>query len=215
MEEMATRTCIVTRAKAERGDALLRFVAGPDGQIVPDLKASLPGRGCWVKAERRYIEEAVKRRAFSRGLKADVDVPSDLADRVDKLLTERALGAIGLARKAGKAVSGATKVEATIRSGEASCVVHATDGAEDGLRKMQQATRATVHLGGPEIPVYRLFDAEQLGLALGMGSVIHAAVLGHPAGQAAFERIAALALYRQGSAEHEGTADEAALKELE
>ncbi|RLQ89309.1 RNA-binding protein [Notoacmeibacter ruber] len=212
---MATRTCIVTRAKAERGDALLRFVAGPEGTIVPDLKGSLPGRGCWVRAERRYIEEAVKRRAFSRALKAAVDVPADLADKVDRLLHDRALGALGLARKAGRAVAGASKTEAKIRSGEAFCVLHAKDGATDGLRKMEQAARATLHLGGPHVPIYRLFDAEQLGLALGAGSVIHAAVLGHPAGQAAFERIAALALYREGPTEHEGTADEAATKETE
>ncbi|OXT01838.1 DNA-binding protein [Notoacmeibacter marinus] len=212
---MATRTCIVTRAKAERGNALLRFVAGPDGSLVPDLKASLPGRGCWVRAERRYIEEAVKRRAFSRALKTDVAVPPDLADRVDRLLAERALGALGLARKSGRAVIGAAKVDAKIRSGEAACVLHATDGAQDGLRKVEQAATATRHLGGPDIPVYRLFDAEQLGLALGAGSVIHAAVLGHPAGQAAFERVLALALYRQGPAEHEGTADEAAMKDTE
>ncbi len=130
-------------------------------------------------------------------------------------MAQRALGALGLARKAGRAVSGAAKVEASIRSGEASCALHAVDGADDGLRKMRQAARATVHLGGPEIPVYRLFDAEQLGLALGTGSVIHAAVLGRSAGQAAFERIAALALYRQGPEEHDRTADEAALKETE
>lgn len=205
----------MTRQTAERGDALLRFVASPDGILVADLKASLPGRGCWVRAERRYIEEAVKRRAFSRALKTKVDVPPDIADRIDRLLTERALGAVGLARKAGRVAVGATKAEASVRSGEALCALHASDGAADGLRKIGQASRATRFLGGPDIKVYRLFDAEQLGLALGMGSVIHAAVLGHAAGQAAFERIAALALYREGPVEHEGTADEAAMKDTE
>ena len=31
---------------------LIRFVAGPDGQVVPDLGRKLPGRGVWVTASR-------------------------------------------------------------------------------------------------------------------------------------------------------------------
>ena len=29
---------------------LLRFVADPEGQVVPDAAAKLPGRGLWVEA---------------------------------------------------------------------------------------------------------------------------------------------------------------------
>ena len=31
---------------------LIRFVASPDGKVVPDLPRSLPGRGMWVAATR-------------------------------------------------------------------------------------------------------------------------------------------------------------------
>ncbi|MEP4104459.1 MAG: DUF448 domain-containing protein, partial [Nitratireductor sp.] len=43
---MGERTCIVTRRTVEPED-LIRFVAGPDMSVVPDLKRNLPGRGCW------------------------------------------------------------------------------------------------------------------------------------------------------------------------
>ena len=52
------RMCIVTRESGDP-DALIRFVAGPDGSVVPDLKRQLPGRGCWVKAERALVDKAV------------------------------------------------------------------------------------------------------------------------------------------------------------
>ena len=41
------RMCIVTREVRPIAD-LIRFVAGPDGELVPDIKARLPGRGVWV-----------------------------------------------------------------------------------------------------------------------------------------------------------------------
>lgn len=59
------RTCIVTR-EAGSPETLIRFVAGPNGQVVPDLKRQLPGRGCWIKAERSLVERAVQK-SFSPG----------------------------------------------------------------------------------------------------------------------------------------------------
>ena len=74
---MNDRTCIVTRESGSADD-LIRFVAGPDGSVVPDLKRTLPGRGCWVKAERRLVDEAVKRKLFARALKEGVTPQADL-----------------------------------------------------------------------------------------------------------------------------------------
>ena len=44
------RMCIVTRARRSP-DEMIRFVADPGGEIVPDIKRKLPGRGVWVTAE--------------------------------------------------------------------------------------------------------------------------------------------------------------------
>jgi predicted RNA-binding protein YlxR (DUF448 family) len=195
---MNDRTCIVARRPAEP-DELIRFVVGPDGAVVPDLKRNLPGRGCWVTADRQHVDKAAKKGLFARAFKSEVSVPSDLGGMVDRLLAKSALGALGLARKAGVVALGATKVEASVRSGAALLVLHAAEASEDGLRKIAQARRATAHAGGPEIRAYKLFSEPEMGLALGGTNVIHAAVLAGDAGRAAEKRMVALDRYRGGS----------------
>lgn len=195
---MNDRTCIVTR-KARSADELIRFVAGPDGSVVPDLKRNLPGRGCWVTADRDHVAKAAAKNLFARGLKAQVSVPDDLPGMVDALLAKAALGALGLARKAGAVAFGAVKVEKAVRSGEAIAVLHATEASDDGIRKIASARKATEHAGGPDIPAYKLFSEAELGLALGGTNVIHAALLARDAGKAALKRVVALDRYRGGS----------------
>ena len=87
---MNDRTCIVTRRPAGP-DELIRFVVGPDGAVVPDLKRNLPGRGCWVTADREHVEKATKKGLFARAFKSgafksEVTVPADLGGMVDRLL---------------------------------------------------------------------------------------------------------------------------------
>jgi uncharacterized protein len=195
---MNDRTCIVTR-RPGAADELIRFVAGPDGALVPDLKRNLPGRGCWVSAERLHVERAVAKKLFGRALRQDVSVPADLGETVDRLLARAALGALGLARKAGQVAIGAAKVEASVRSGEALAVLHAREAQPDGVRKIASARRATAAMEGPEIAAYKLFSESEIGLALGGTNVIHAAVLASDAGKAALKRIVALDRYRGGT----------------
>jgi uncharacterized protein len=194
---MNERTCIVTR-RAGDADSLIRFVAGPDMSVVPDLKRKLPGRGCWVTADRVHVDQAAKKNLFRRALKAEVKAAPDLGETVDALMAKTALGSIGLARKAGKVALGAAKVEGAVRSGEALLVLHAHEAAEDGVRKIAQARRATVHLGGPSIAAHKLFSEAEMSLALGGANVIHAAVLAGDAGQAAAKRVVALERFRGG-----------------
>jgi predicted RNA-binding protein YlxR (DUF448 family) len=196
-ETMNERTCIVTR-KAGEAEGLIRFVRGPDGSIVPDLKRNLPGRGCWVTADRAHVDRATARKLFARVLKVDVTVRPDLGEAVDALIVRAALGAIGLARKAGSVVLGATKVESAVRKGTALLVLHAQEASEDGVRKITSARRATVHAGGPDIPAYNLFSESDLGLAFGGTNVIHAAVLADGAGRSALKRVVALDRFRGG-----------------
>ena len=198
MDEMNDRTCIVTR-RPSGPDELIRFVVGPDRAVVPDLKRNLPGRGCWVTAERTHVDKAAKKGLFARALKSELSVPADLGGMVDRLLARSALGALGLARKAGAVALGATKVDAAVRAGSALFVLHAAEASEDGIRKIAQARRATAHLGGPEIRAYKLFSERELGLALGGTNVIHAAVLAGDPGRAAEKRMVALDRYRGGS----------------
>lgn len=194
-DEMNDRTCIVTRATHE-AEELIRFVAGPDGAVVPDLKRVLPGRGCWVTGSRAHVDKAVAKRMFARALKREVSAPADLGALLDGLLAKNALGSLGLARKAGEVLLGAAQVEGAVRSGKAFLVLHAAEAASDGERKITQARRATAALGGPAVDAWKLFGEAELGLALGGANVIHAAVLGEGQGRAVAKRLEALHRYR-------------------
>jgi len=110
------RMCIVTRESGSP-DELIRFVAAPDGTVVPDLKRQLPGRGCWVKVDRALVDKAVAKKLFSRALKAEVAVPSDLGATVDRLLAAQLAGLMNLARKAGQFLAGSTKEDCAVRHG--------------------------------------------------------------------------------------------------
>ena len=188
---MNDRTCIVTR-KAGCADDLIRFVVGPDGSVVPDLRRELPGRGCWVTADRTHVDQAVRKKAFARAFKRDVTVDPALATLIDGLLVKLALGSLGLARKAGVVSLGAAKVDIAVRTGEAYLVLNAADASPDGVRKIDQARRATRMAGGHEIRAYKLFSSADLSLALGGTNVIHAAVLAKDAGKAAARRLGSL-----------------------
>ena len=164
-EEAPERRCIATgetRPKAE----LIRFVAGPDGEVVPDLAGRLPGRGLWVTANREAIEKAVKKGLFAKAARMRLDVAPDLADRVEELLARRAGEALGLAKKAGALVSGFEKVMAALTEGDLACLVEARDGAADGRRKLEQRLRMAVEAGIYEdVPVFAPLWAYEMSLA--------------------------------------------------
>ena len=178
---------------------MIRFVADPEGWVVADLKGNLPGRGCWVTARSDFVQQASAKNLFARALKSKVTVPSDLAGDIDDLLVRALMGMMSLARKAGQLVSGAAKVDAAARSGEAIAVFHAVDAAPDGVRKIDQARHAAASAGGGEVLAFRLLSAEQMA-ALGAGSeVIHLAALAGQAGEGVVKRARMLDRYRDGA----------------
>jgi hypothetical protein len=152
---------------------LIRFVAGPDGQVTPDLARKLPGRGLWVAAERAAVETAARKGLFARAAKAKLTAAPDLADQVEALLLARLLAGLGLARKAGDLTCGYEKVLAAVATGRTAALVEATDGSAEGRRKLLAAGR---RLARPPRLV-GLFSSAQLGLALGGENVIHTAFL--------------------------------------
>ncbi|NML75353.1 RNA-binding protein [Rhizobium sp. S-51] len=199
VSEVNGRMCIVTRESSDP-ETLIRFVAGPDGSIVPDLKRALPGRGCWVSPSRAAIDRAVAKKLFARALKRDVKASADLGETVDRLLSQQLAGMMNLARKAGQFVTGSAKVEAAVRSGEAVAVFHATDAAADGVRKIDQARKAW-HLGmetEAEIPSYRLLSGAEMDELMGQNAFIHAAALAGQAGEGVVKRANLLEQYRNG-----------------
>jgi len=150
---------------------LIRFVAGPDGQVAPDLGRKLPGRGMWVAADRVSVETAVKKNLFSRSAKAPLRAPVDLADTVESLLVRRCLDLLGLARREGVLVPGFEKCAAAIRAGKAAWLIEASDGAADGRGKLLNLARHQ------STRVCGTFSADDLSLALGLENAIHAVLL--------------------------------------
>src|SRR6185312_8142946 len=85
-EKSATmRMCAVSREVRPVAE-LIRFVIGPSGEVVPDIKRKLPGRGLWMTASRQAVAEAVRRHHFTRGFKKTARVAPTLADDIEALL---------------------------------------------------------------------------------------------------------------------------------
>ena len=172
------RTCIATGVEGAP-ETMIRFVVGPEGEVVPDLARRLPGRGMWVQAERAALERAVEKKLFSRAARAPVKAAADLVDRVERLLLDRVLGDLGGARRAGRAVAGFVKVEQMIGRHQAGLLVVAEDADGDGLQKL----RAT------GLPLERLADAAALGGIFGREQAVYVAIARDDAGGAFIERI--------------------------
>lgn len=202
-ESGAERTCLVTKAKGSP-DAMIRFVVGPDGIVVPDIRHKLPGRGVWVTARADKIAEAVRRQAFGRGFKAKVTIPEALPEQIDELLTRDCLQALALANKAGQVVSGFMKVEEAIGKSAVGALIHAREAGSDGIRKLTQVQRRRFGdaLCLAEI---NLFTSLQLDLALGRTNVIHAALIDGAASRNFISRCRRLELYRSGPLVESGT----------
>jgi uncharacterized protein len=170
------RTCIVTR-EANSPAGLIRFVLGPDNQVVPDLRNKLPGRGAWVTARSDMVEEAAKRRLFARAFKAEVKVPEALAQDIDRLLRDDLRQGLALANKAGSVITGFHKVESTITDKPIVALIHAAEAAEDGRRKLANQLRKRFGEAISSFPVIQELSNDELDLALGRSNVIHAALV--------------------------------------
>lgn len=175
------RLCAVTRAQHPVED-LVRFVLGPDGTIVPDLARRLPGRGIWVEARRETLAQAVRRKAFARSLQRQVAVPEDLPDQVERLMVRRVAESVSLANKAGVLVTGFARVEELIAQDRAAILIHAADGAPDGVEKLSRKFRAQMARQGDAEragqAIVKELTGQQLDLAIGRSNVIHAAATG-------------------------------------
>lgn len=194
------RRCALTH-EVKPAAELIRFVVGPDGVLVPDIDARAEGRGVWVSLGEKLVAEAVKKKAFAKSLKTNVAVPEDLPALTRQRLEQRFVNSLQMARKAGQLLTGAMKVKAALETGEAIALVTATDAADDGRKKMlatlKASSKAAEELGlpGADRPHFELLDSAQLGLALGIESVIHAAPTQGAAGDAAVKRAERLARY--------------------
>jgi predicted RNA-binding protein YlxR (DUF448 family) len=191
------RRCIVTRASGPKA-GLIRFVIGPEGEVVPDLAGRLPGRGLYVAADRGTLDKAAGKGHFARAAKRPVQVPADLALRIEAGLARRLVDLVALARKAGEAVAGLEKTKAALLSGEAALLVQAADGSARG--------RAELRPPSGENTLVSCLLAHELGLAFARDSVIHAAMFsGGLAGRVQRESMRLAGLRYEAAASAAGT----------
>lgn len=201
------RTCVVTRRKGAP-ETMIRFVRGPEGTVVPDVRRKLPGRGVWVTADAEVVAKAAKGGAFARGFKGKVEVPEGLVDQVGALLDADALQFLSLVNKAGAVVTGFAKVEAALAAGKVTALIHAREAGSDGVEKLEAAARRFVrdketnrgagdHRERVKTPSsIKVFASQELDLALGRTNVIHAALAEGPLGEAFLIRCQRSILYR-------------------
>jgi uncharacterized protein len=191
------RQCAVTRAK-KPPEELIRFVAGPDGAVVPDLARHLPGRGVWVDATCAAVAAAVRQKTFARSLKRQVSVPADLPARVERLMARRLSEALSLANKAGLIVAGFAKIEALMARKRAVVLLHAGDAAAAGVAKLDGKFNALTKGGGAPTASIRDLSGAEMSLAIGRPNVIHAAAAEGGATRRLIEEARRLRRYRLG-----------------
>jgi predicted RNA-binding protein YlxR (DUF448 family) len=172
------RTCVLTRRKGTR-DSLIRLALGPDGEVGPDVRARAPGRGAWISVDRTELDAAnAKGRlkaALARAFKtADLKIPAELGEQIERALRQAALDRLGLEARGGTLINGAEKIETAARSGKVHLLIHAADAREDGRRTLDQAWRT----GGGQ-PRGMIFPEERtiLSMALGRENVVHVALI--------------------------------------
>jgi predicted RNA-binding protein YlxR (DUF448 family) len=201
--QQRVRQCAVSRAH-KPPEELIRFVAAPDGTIVPDLARRLPGRGVWIDATAAAVANAVRQRAFARSLKRPVVVSADLPQQIEQLLVRRLAGALGMANKAGLIVTGFVKVERQLREGRVFVLVHAAEASAAEAARLDRLFKVLPGPGGAEAEpadriVHELTSAE-LSLAMGRPTVVHAAAAAGGASQRLLAEARRLRRYRSGDA---------------
>ncbi|MGE3692015.1 MAG: DUF448 domain-containing protein [Novosphingobium sp.] len=187
------RRCVLTGSHGSR-DELLRLAISPDGLVLPDVHAKAPGRGAWIAVARPELETAVLkgklRGALARAFKgAPLEIPGDLAQRIELALTRALTDRLGLEMRAGNLLLGSDRIAEQARSGKVRWLGHAADASEDGSRKLDQAWRVGREAEGSGLAGERLpLDRAALSVALGRDNVVHLALTD----AAAAERVAAL-----------------------
>lgn len=165
-EQGPLRRCMVTRERLPK-EAMLRFVLSPDRVVMPDFAGKLPGRGMWLSAKADVIERAATRGAFAKAARGSVQVPPDLRVRIEDGLRGRVRDLIGLARRAGQAVSGWQAAREWLQAGHVGLVVQAADGSLAERERL---------VGLRRVPAVAPLTAAELGALFGRERAVHVAV---------------------------------------
>ncbi len=161
-----TRKCI-SSGEVKDTSVLLRFVVGPEKSIVADVFGKLPGKGIWVTCDQELIKKAVKEGLFSSAARKSVNVSETLIYDVEKLITQRVISLLSLARKSGHAVSGYEKVKSWLAKEVALVLIQSREGSVRGKSKLS-TPKGGIFIGW--------LGSAEISLAFGKQTVIHCAL---------------------------------------
>jgi predicted RNA-binding protein YlxR (DUF448 family) len=179
---MTERKCILTGDRADP-ETLVRLAVGPEGQILPDIRAKAPGRGAWIGVTRSDLETALAKGklkgALARAFKTnDLVIPDDLPAMIEDGLRRTLLDRLGLEARASMVLTGSEKIDVACRKGQVRLLLHASDAAADGNRKLDQALRVGQEAEGTDLAGITLpVDRHALSMAMGRDNVVHIAVI--------------------------------------
>jgi uncharacterized protein len=202
------RKCILSGEHGAR-DSLIRLAVSPDGEVLPDVLARAPGRGAWIGVPRAGLEKALAKgnlkAALARSFRdGRLDVPDDLADRIERALVRALTERLGLEMRAGHVLLGSERIAEQARAGRIAWLAHASDASEDGRKKLDQAYRVGLEAEGSGLTGDLLpLDRKALSVALGRDNVVHLA-LTHPAAAERVKLPLRRLLHFQGRVEETG-----------
>ena len=198
------RRCILAGESSPR-EGLIRLAVSPSGLVLPDVQAKAPGRGAWIGVTRAELETAMAKgrlkaalaRAFKTG---DLEIPSDLPEKIENALARVLLDRLGLELRAGSLILGTQRIAEAARGGAVDLLCHASDASEDGRKKLDQAWRVGAEReGSGDRGLVLPLDRMALSVALGRENVVHLAV-GHSKAAARITGLLQRLLHFTGSA---------------
>lgn len=151
------RTCVGCR-KAFEKTALIRIVQAPDGQLVPDVKAKLPGRGVYLCSRLSCLQKAVRKDLLSHAFRNKVQASeiAGLEEKVLNALQGKVQAFLGVLRKGNQIVVGRESIRKKLKKREVHLLLLAVESS---------AKRAAYE--HEDIPLRVLFSRERLGRAVG------------------------------------------------
>ncbi len=181
---ISARCCFVSRKKLSR-KAMLRFVYDDKGRLCLDLAEKLPGRGTWLALDRSSFFVGIRRLLAREREPRKVE---DFLQNSAKLLEQRCLLYLGLSRRAGLAISGASACLHCAREGRLHALLCTREASLDERRKILRVQRSG--MGGwqketDEIPSFACFDADDLGRVFACEQVVYVGLCGQ-AGKEAY-----------------------------
>ena len=162
------RRCIST-GSIMNTKSMVRFVVGPDGGAIPDVFCKLPGKGMWVSSKKSSLDRALSKNLFSVVSKKPVLINNNLSKQIEDSILKKLLNLISLARKANQAIAGFEKVKGSLETARAVLLIQASDGSP------REKSRLRPPVG--EGTLINCLKMQELGLAFGRESVIHAAIM--------------------------------------